>query len=62
LAINEPKLVSGDLILFEALLNDVFQEEIDNTREENEELLQHIDKVMDELNLDKNPYFVEKLI
>ena len=39
LAINEPKLVSNDLILFEALLNDVFQEEIDNTREENETLL-----------------------
>ena len=58
--INEPKLLAEDLILFEALLNDVFPEEKD--KDDNDELLKHIDEAMEELCLDKNPYFVEKVI
>ncbi len=61
-AINEPKLISNDLLLFESLINDLFPDEQNNHKENNNELLQYIDKVMDELNLDKNPYFVEKVI
>jgi dynein heavy chain len=62
MGINEPKLVSNDLLLFESLINDLFPDESDNAKDNNESILQYINTIMDRSNLDKNPYFVEKVI
>lgn len=60
--INEPKLVSEDLELFEGLLNDLFPEDYKNARcDQDEAFIKRIDIVMDKLNLDKTGYFVEKI-
>ena len=58
---NEPKLVSNDLFLFESLIKDLFPEE-KNQKDHDIEFLQKVDQKMDILNLDKQPYFVEKVI
>jgi dynein heavy chain len=61
-SINEPKLVSEDLPLFEGLLNDLFPEDYKTARgDQDEDFIKQIDRVLDSLNLDKTGYFVEKV-